>query len=37
MIFLVEFFKFQGLDVGPESVKEFTAAISLAKTIVWNG
>ena len=28
---------FQGLDVGEESIKEFTAAIGRAKTIVWNG
>jgi len=26
-----------GLDVGPESNKAFAAAISEAKTIVWNG
>lgn len=26
-----------GLDVGEESIKEFTAAIGRAKTIVWNG
>lgn len=26
-----------GLDVGPESIKDFTAAIGRAKTIVWNG
>ncbi|KAL8558025.1 hypothetical protein ACOMHN_057892 [Nucella lapillus] len=26
-----------GLDVGPESVKDFKAAILRAKTIVWNG
>ena len=28
---------FQGLDVGDESIREFTAAIGRAKTIVWNG
>lgn len=26
-----------GLDVGPESIKLFAAAVSRAKTIVWNG
>lgn len=26
-----------GLDIGPESVKQFTEAINEAKTIVWNG
>lgn len=26
-----------GLDVGPETIKDFTAAIGQAKTIVWNG
>ena len=27
----------QGLDIGPETVKLFTAAVKEAKTIVWNG
>lgn len=27
----------QGLDCGPESMKEFCEAIKRAKTIVWNG
>ncbi|KAJ1882763.1 phosphoglycerate kinase [Coemansia sp. RSA 1722] len=27
----------QGLDIGPRSVQEFTGLISRAKTIVWNG
>ncbi|XP_060568599.1 probable phosphoglycerate kinase [Ruditapes philippinarum] len=26
-----------GLDIGPESIKLFTAAVTTAKTIVWNG
>ncbi|VEU80338.1 phosphoglycerate kinase [Haploplasma axanthum] len=26
-----------GLDIGPDSVKEFTAIINTAKTVVWNG
>ena len=26
-----------GLDIGPESVKRFTALLSNAKTIFWNG
>jgi phosphoglycerate kinase len=28
---------FEGLDIGPESVKAFTAAIAPAATILWNG
>ncbi|KAJ2137368.1 phosphoglycerate kinase, partial [Coemansia sp. RSA 353] len=27
----------QGLDIGPESIKQFGAVIAKAKTIVWNG
>jgi phosphoglycerate kinase len=27
----------QGLDVGPETVKEFNAVIARSKTIIWNG
>ena len=27
----------EGLDIGPESIKEFEAAVKSAKTIVWNG
>ncbi|MCL4118372.1 UNVERIFIED_CONTAM: hypothetical protein GTU68_028170 [Idotea baltica] len=27
----------EGLDIGPESIKEFEAAVKEAKTIVWNG
>lgn len=27
----------QGLDVGPETVKQFNEAIARAKTIIWNG
>ena len=27
----------QGLDVGPETTKEFNAVIARAKTIIWNG
>jgi len=27
----------QGLDVGPETVKQFNAVIARAKTIIWNG
>lgn len=26
-----------GLDIGPKSVEQFTAAVSSARTIVWNG
>ena len=29
--------KWQGLDCGPESIKQFTQAIGRANTIVWNG
>ena len=28
---------FQGLDIGPESAKQFAEIISKAKTVVWNG
>ena len=28
---------FEGLDIGPESAKQFAAIISSAKTVVWNG
>ncbi|MBA2132617.1 phosphoglycerate kinase [Capillibacterium thermochitinicola] len=27
----------QGVDIGPETIKQFTAAIKAAKTVVWNG
>jgi len=27
----------EGVDIGPETVKKFTAAIKSAKTVVWNG
>ena len=27
----------QGLDIGPDSLKAFQAALSDAKTIIWNG
>lgn len=27
----------QGVDIGPETVKEFSAAIKAAKTVIWNG
>ena len=27
----------QGLDVGPETVKIYAAAVARAKTILWNG
>lgn len=28
---------FQGLDIGPETAKEYAAIVSRAKTVVWNG
>ena len=27
----------QGVDIGPETIKQFAAAIKAAKTVVWNG
>ena len=27
----------QGLDIGPESIKQFSAAVESSKTILWNG
>ncbi|HEY8345346.1 MAG TPA: phosphoglycerate kinase [Bacillota bacterium] len=27
----------QGVDIGPETVKEFASAVSSAKTVIWNG
>lgn len=29
--------EWEGVDIGPESVKKFTSALADAKTIVWNG
>ena len=26
-----------GLDIGPEAVKEYTAEIKQARTVIWNG
>ena len=28
---------FQGLDIGPETISEFTAILKQAKTVMWNG
>ncbi|MEX0655562.1 MAG: phosphoglycerate kinase [Phycisphaeraceae bacterium] len=28
---------FEGMDIGPKSIEQFTAAVADAKTIVWNG
>lgn len=27
----------QGLDIGPDSIKEFSDALKECKTVVWNG
>jgi len=27
----------EGMDIGPETIKKFTAALRKAKTVVWNG
>lgn len=29
--------KFQGMDIGPETIKDFTKIIKQSRTIVWNG